>query len=105
MNDWVWIDPDPAEMVTAGGIHLSEDWTRPRGKSGVVRSFGPGRLRTRGEMYGTRKSVEAIMGGVPLVPGNRVWWSRYSDAMAVGRHSLSGILVPAGSLIAMEGVS
>lgn len=103
LNDWIWVAPDAAE-TTRNGIALPDAWQRRRGRSGVVRAIGNGKVRLTGPLRGVRVPVVSTIVSGPNI-GDRVHWSRECDAIAVGRHSCAGLLVCAEDLCAYEEAS
>lgn len=101
LNDFVMVDPDAGETEQSG-LYIPDAWRRLRARSGIVNGFGPGRVELRGRSRGIRRRLSTIIHMEDDLIGRRVYWQHESNAFAVGRHSLSALLVRAEHLIAME---
>ena len=106
LNDWCMVEQDPdVEMAGALIVH-AEEW-RPKPMSGTLVDFGPGEVRAKGPLAGTRRSCGAIWGlgddGADDVKGKRCYWDSRCEVLAVGRSHLEFLLIKAGDLYAIEG--
>lgn len=107
LNEWVMVRQDP-DIETASATILHAEEYRPKPMSGVVTSYGPGRVRWDEGFRGVRWPVEWDMGldGTPgylgQLVGRRVYWDRTVEMLSCGREKLEFLLLAARDLWGME---
>lgn len=102
LNDWVLLDLPPFEAEAASALVLPEELQR-RPCKGAILDHGPGAPRARGPLCGLLKPVHEIL-NLPAqeVVGQTAHWEDGAEVYEFGREWTEGVLVQAGSLIAVE---
>ncbi len=104
LNDWCLVEPAPPE-THAGQLIVYAEEDRPRPLHGLLLAFGPGQVRLKGPLTGTRKPVHELFGfeqeaqAENLVGKAHVFWDRQCQALAIGRRELEFILIQATDLL------
>lgn len=110
-NDWVAVSIEAGAKESQGGIILA-DRARKRPQCGKILDYGPGKFRRTGQYFGTRKTIEAIMGlelppgvllGDKYLAGRKVWWGDTSEVLEAGTGDDWFLLVRASDLLLIEG--
>jgi co-chaperonin GroES (HSP10) len=103
-GEWLLLRPDGRKEETAGGLAVPEHYQK-RQRSGTLLACGPGRLRQRGLLRGTRLPCAVLLDaeGVGTLVGMRVYWNRNSTLL-FRQGSEDWALVEARDIIATEKV-
>lgn len=105
LNDFIKVAVESRRATTSGGLHLADGQkTRPR--QGEILDYGPGKLRLKGTYYGTRVSVEQILGlTLPSdgsLRGKVAIWGADAEVLEVGSERAEFLLVRAGDILAFD---
>jgi co-chaperonin GroES (HSP10) len=107
LNDFVMCSVESRRATTGGGLHLA-DGQKSRPRQGKILDYGPGKIRLKGDYYGTRSNVESILGVTlpmsvtsdekPLV-GKVAIWGVDAEVLEVGSHRAEFLLVRASDIL------
>jgi chaperonin GroES len=107
LNGWCLVEPSPWEERASEHILWAEE-DRPRPLHGRLLEMGPGEVRSRGPLAGTRKPVWEALGfskeqhAENLLGKAQVYWDRQCQALAIGRSSLEYLLIQAADFWAYQ---
>jgi chaperonin GroES len=101
-NGYVLVEPPDAVKTTAGGILLAER-ARKRPNCGFVINYGPGAIRLKGDLAGTRRPVETELNETALL-GQKVYWDHEAEIVELTGDSgwVAQWLVAAKDILALE---
>ena len=104
LNGWCLVDPAPPETHASAAILWAEQ-DRPRPLHGRLLDYGPGEVRLKGTLSGTRQPIHEAWGfseeaqAENLLRRAHVYWDRQCQALAIGRRELEFILIAAADLL------
>lgn len=105
LNDYCKILQDEPPWQATDAIAYAEE-DRPRPMSGILKAFGPGKVRKAGPFAGTRRPCAHLWGmsirAADNLLGKRVYWHRQCEALAIGRETLEFLLLKADDLVGWE---
>jgi chaperonin GroES len=101
-NGYLLVEPPAAEKESAGGIILIERAPK-RPNCGFVLNYGPGAIRLKGDLAGTRRPVETELNETDLL-GRKVYWDHEAEIVELTGDSgwVAQWLVAARDVLALE---